>query len=197
MAADFEALRPFPSADPPRPQQPATPAPEAPESRPPLGIPELPRMPELPQPELNRQPTRQELTRPEPPGPSGTRFLVMADLQLERSNQEVHCRVELKRGRASFHGEAREMDTPTGRARAAARATLAAAEYACPGISLGLEGVALVDLFSRRYVATSVEAVQARNYARLAGLVALEENRAVEDAAVLATLRAIDRWLAQ
>ena len=120
----------------------------------------------------------------------------MAGIQIERAHQEVHCRVELKRGQTSFHGEAREMDTPTGRARAAARATLAAAEYACPGITLGLEGVAVVDLFSRSYVATSVEAARNRNYAHLAGLVSLENNRAVEDAAVLATLRAIDRWLA-
>ncbi len=128
---------------------------------------------------------------------SGTRFLVMAGLQLERSNQEVQCRVQLTRGRATFEGVAREMDSPTGRARAAARATLAAAELACPGTSLGLEGIAIVDLFSRRYVAASIEAVQKREFVLLAGLVTLEANRAVEDAAVLATLRAIDRWLAQ
>jgi hypothetical protein len=89
------------------------------------------------------------------------------------------------------------MDSPTGRARAAARATLAAAEFACPGISLGLEGIAVVDLFSRRYVVASVEAAQQRDFVLLAGLVTMEANRAVEDTAVLATLRAIDRWLAQ
>jgi hypothetical protein len=121
----------------------------------------------------------------------------MVGIQLERSGQDVHCRVELQRGRINFQGEAREMDTPTGRARAAARATLAAAEAACPGTTLGLEGVAVVDLFSRRYVAASIEAAQKREFALLAGLVTLEPNRAVEDAAVLATLRAIDRWLAQ
>lgn len=121
----------------------------------------------------------------------------MGGLQLQRSNQEVHCRVELLRGRNSFHGEAREMDTPTGRARAAARATLAAAEHACPGITLGLEGITIVDLFSRRYVAASIEAAYRREFALLAGMVTLDQNRAVEDAAVLATLRAIDRWIAQ
>jgi hypothetical protein len=121
----------------------------------------------------------------------------MASIQLERSNQDVHCRVELKRGIRSYHGEAREMDSPTGRARAAARATLAAAELACPGINLGLEGIAVVDLFSRRYVVASVEAAQDRKFVMLAGLVTLESNRAIEDAAVLATLRAVDRWLAQ
>jgi hypothetical protein len=52
-------------------------------------------------------------------------------------------------------------------------------------------------LFSRSYVAASVEAAQHREFILLAGLVTLDANRAVEDAAVLATLRAIDRWVAQ
>ena len=89
------------------------------------------------------------------------------------------------------------MDSPTGRARAAARATLAAAEFACPGVNLGLEAIAIVELFSRRYIVASVEAAQRREFVLLAGLVTLETNRSVEDTAVLATLRAIDRWLAQ
>lgn len=143
-----------------------------------------------------REPAREPAREPEPPQPSG-RFLIMSAVQLERSNHDIHCRVELKRGLRSFRGEAREMDSLTGRARAAARATLAAAELACDGINLGLEGIAVVDLFSRRYVVASVEAAQDRNFVMLAGLVTLEANRAVEDAAVLATLRAIDRWLAQ
>ena len=121
----------------------------------------------------------------------------MSAIQLQRSNQEVHCRVELKQGSRAFHGEAREMDSPTGRARAAARATLAAAEQVAPGIQLGLEGVTVIELFSRRYVAASVEAAYQREFVLLAGLVTLEPNRSVEDAAVLATLRAVDRWLAQ
>jgi hypothetical protein len=121
----------------------------------------------------------------------------MSGLQLERRNQEVVCRVELKQDQRSFQGEAREMDSPAGRARAAARATLAAAEQAAPNVQLGLEGISLVDLFSRRYVAVSIEAAQGREFALLAGMVTLEGHRAVEDAAVLATLRAIDRWLAR
>ena len=87
------------------------------------------------------------------------------------------------------------MDSPTGRARAAARATLAAAEQVATGASFGLEGVAVIDLFSRKYVAVSVEAAQNRQFVLLSGMVTLEPTRAVEDAAVLATLRAIDRWI--
>ncbi|HEX6559152.1 MAG TPA: hypothetical protein VF021_06800 [Longimicrobiales bacterium] len=129
-------------------------------------------------------------------GTQGGRFLLLAGFQMERSNTEVHCRVHLTRAGKSYHGEAREMDSPGGRARAAARATLAAAEQVATGFSLGLEGVAVVDLFSRRYVAVSVEAAFDRQFTLLAGMVTLEPTRSVEDAAVLATLRAIDRWLA-
>lgn len=121
----------------------------------------------------------------------------MSALQLERRTLEVHCRVQLRQGDRTFQGEAREMDSVTGRARAAARATLAAAEQASPGVQLGLEGIAVVDLFSRKYVVTSIEAALQRDFIMLAGMVSLEGQRSVEDAAVLATLRAIDRWLAR
>lgn len=123
------------------------------------------------------------------------RFLILGSIQLERTRAEIHCRVQLLRGSKTFDGESHEIDTPGGRARAAARATLAAAEQAAPGTSLGLEAIAIVDLFSRTYVVASVEAVQNRQSATLAGMVALDPTRALEDAAVLATLRAIDRWV--
>lgn len=125
------------------------------------------------------------------------RFLLLAGIQLERGNQEIRCRVQISRAGRVFHGETRELDTPSGRARAAAKATLAAAEQAVPGTSFGLEGVAIVDLFSRSYVVASVEAAFDRQFALLAGLVTLEPNRALEDTAVLATLRAIDRWVGE
>lgn len=124
------------------------------------------------------------------------RFLLLAGIQLERGQREIHCRVQLLRAGKTFHGESREMDTPSGRMRAAARATLAAAEQAVPGTSLGLEGISVVDLFSRSYAVASVEAAHDRKFALLAGLVTLETTRALEDSAVLATLRAIDRWIA-
>lgn len=134
----------------------------------------------------------------EPPddnGPGAGRFLLLSGVQLERSNREVHCRVQLTRLGRVYNGEAREMDSPLGRARAAARATLAAAEQAVASTSLGLEGITVVELFSRKYVVASVEAARDREFLLLAGLVTMEPTRALEDAAVLATLRAIDRWI--
>lgn len=132
----------------------------------------------------------------ESPGPTAGRFLLLTGLQLERGNREIHCRVQLARASKVYHGEAREMDSPSGRARAACRATLAAAEQVGDRINLGLEGVTVVDLFARKYVAVSVEAARDREFVLLAGMVTLEPTRALEDAAVLATLRAIDRWIA-
>lgn len=145
----------------------------------------------------NREPLR-AFSEGRLPDEAGTanRFLTLEGLQLERRDREVHCRVQLGRGNKIFHGEAREMDSQSGHARAAARATLAAAEQAVPGISLGLEGVTLTNLFSRTYIVVSVEAAQDRQFALLAGLINLDPNRPIEDATVLATLRAIDRWIA-
>lgn len=136
------------------------------------------------------------MTHPDDDAGRAGRFLLLDGLQLERGQREIHCRVQLLRAGKRFHGESREMDTPGGRMRAAARATLAAAEQAVPGTSLGLEGIAVVDVFSRSYVVASVEAAHDRQFALLAGLVTLEPSRALEDSAVLATLRAIDRWVA-
>lgn len=104
--------------------------------------------------------------------------------------------MKLKRREQCVRSEASELDTVPGRARAAARATLAAATQAVDAYSFGLEGVQYVDLFGRRYVAVSIEAVQHRRFVILSGIVALDAARSPEDAVCLATLRAIDRWIA-
>lgn len=100
------------------------------------------------------------------------------------------------RAAETLDGEAVELDTEAGRIRAAARATLAAAERAGDNLALGLEGSALIEMFGRRYVATSVEAAVDRRFATLSGLAPVDPARSIEEAACLATLRAIDRWIA-
>jgi hypothetical protein len=124
------------------------------------------------------------------------RFLLLHDLSLTRAGSRVTCTVQVERGPAVFQGEAVELDTEAGRARAAARAALTAAERADENLALGLEGTILLDMFGRRYVAASVEAAVDRRFALLAGLVPVDPSRSVEEAAVLAALRAIDRWIA-
>jgi hypothetical protein len=125
-----------------------------------------------------------------PPRP---RFLALHDLIISRSGSRVTCTVTLRRGEDNFEGVAVELDTETGRIRAAARATLAAAERADESLVLGLEGTALVELFGRRYVAASVETAFERRFAILAGLAPIDPTRSPEEAGCIAALRAIDR----
>lgn len=129
------------------------------------------------------------------PRPGG-RYLVLQDLTVTRAGSQLTCSVQLTRRSESFSGDSRELDTETGRARAAARATLHAAQLAGHNVSLGLEGIALLELFGRRYVAVSVEAAIGRRFAILSGIVPVEAARSLEEAASLAALRAVERWIA-
>jgi hypothetical protein len=126
--------------------------------------------------------------------PAG-RLLLLQDITLTRSGAHVTCRVQLVREDATATGEAKELDTATGRIRAAATATLRAAENTTDNVALGLEAAIVTPIFGRSYAAVSVEASIGRRTATLCGLVAVEPSRAPEEAACLATLRAIDRWM--
>jgi hypothetical protein len=127
---------------------------------------------------------------------TGPRFLVLRDFDVSRTGARVTCKVRIDRGTTVFEGESVELDTEAGRARAAARATLFAAERADTRLALGLEGTVILDMFGRKYVAASVEAAVERRFALLAGLVPVDPGRSLEEAASLAALRAIDRWIA-
>jgi hypothetical protein len=124
------------------------------------------------------------------------RFLILQDLSLARTGVHVTCRVQLMRDDMPASGEARELDTTAGRIRAAATATLRAAESSANGLALGLEAAAIAPMFGRNYAIVSVEASIGRRLATLSGIVPIEPARAPEESACLATLRAIDRWIA-
>lgn len=121
------------------------------------------------------------------------RPLVRHDLQILRGDRRAICRVELLHEGDVVAAEAADLDTEAGRARAAARATLNAAEAAYPGRSLGLEGLRVVELGGRLHIALSVEAVSDRRAARLSAITAIDPSH--EEAACLAALGAIERWL--
>lgn len=121
------------------------------------------------------------------------RPLVRHDLQILRGDRRAICRVELLHEGDVVAAEAADLDTEAGRARAAARATLNAAEAAYPGRSLGLEGLRVVELGGRLHIALSVEAVSDRRTARLSAITAIDPSH--EEAACLAALGAIERWL--
>ncbi len=130
----------------------------------------------------------------EGPAPWQGRFLLMEGVDVERSSSHVTCRVHLLRLEERFQGECTELDTELGRIRAAARAALAAAEKSSPAF-LGLEGAQLIELFSRRYIVVSVEASAARRFVVLSGIMPLDGARSMEEAAALAALRAIERFI--
>lgn len=126
-----------------------------------------------------------------PPG----RILLLQDLSLSRAGAHLTCRVQLVRDDSVAFGEAREIDTAAGRARAAANATLRAAENTMENLALGLEAAVVTPLFGRNYAVVSVEASVGRRVATLSGIVPVDSGRAPEEAICLATLRAIDRWI--
>lgn len=130
------------------------------------------------------------------PGQSAARFLLLQDLTLTRSGSHITCRVQLTRDSSITTGEASELDTSGGRCRAAAKATLRAAENASEGLALGLEAAVITTMFGRSYSVVSVEASIGRRVATLSGIVPVDPARAPEEATCLATLRAIDRWIA-
>ncbi|HUF11956.1 MAG TPA: hypothetical protein VMN78_02525 [Longimicrobiales bacterium] len=129
-----------------------------------------------------------------PPPAWHGRFLVLDGVDVRRSEARVTCTVRLKRLGDSFSAEVQELDTPQGRARAAARAALLAAEKSGEGVGLSLEGVVLQEFFGRQYVIAFVDGIAHRRFASLSGILAVEQS--LETAAALAILRAVERWVA-
>jgi len=129
-----------------------------------------------------------------PPAHWPGRFLLLDNLSVERADNHVTCHIKLVRLGEPFEASCTELDTDLGRARASARATLAAAEQTSPS-ALGLEGAHMAELFGRRYVVVSIEATAARRFVVLSGILALDGARSIEEAAALATLGAVERFI--
>lgn len=129
-----------------------------------------------------------------PPPAWHGRFLVLDGVDVRRSDARVTCTVRLRRLGDSFSAEVTELDTPQGRARAAARAALLAAEQAGEGVGLSLEGVVIQEFFGRQHVMAFVDGVSHRRFASLSGILAVDHS--LETAAALAILRAVERWVA-
>lgn len=102
------------------------------------------------------------------------------------------CAILLRAGSSCIAGSATETDTPAGRARAAARATLDAVESLDADLRLGLHGTRTVDLFGHESIVVLVEAAVGRSHTHLTGSAVVE--RSVEEAAVMATLMALRSW---
>jgi hypothetical protein len=113
-------------------------------------------------------------------------------VDVHRTEGRAECAVRLRSGDREMSGTASEPDTHSGRARAAVRATLAAAEALDPDFRFGLEGLRTLDLFGHQAVIVLLDATAGRNHARLPGTALLD--RSVEQAAALAALHALRAW---
>lgn len=131
-------------------------------------------------------------TAPAQLNPRGIRDVSLDDVDVRRSDNRVHCLVRLRTRLGPLNGTDIDTDSPTGRARATARATLAAAETLEPDLRLGLHGARPIDLFGVDAVAVLVEAVLGRSHAHLPAATLVV--RSLEEAAALATLQALRSW---
>jgi hypothetical protein len=137
-------------------------------------------------------PGHRQLERPSDADPLPTLpHLTLDELEVLRSRNQVDCTVRLRAASVLTTGTASEPDTPSGQARAAARATLRAAEGLGP-FRFGLEGVRTVDLFGEPSVFLLVDARAGRHHARLPGIALLDQS--IEEATAVATLHALQAW---
>lgn len=124
------------------------------------------------------------------------RRIYFEDIEVRRSRSRgVSCRVTLRKGDASYSGEAEGMENERSRVELAARATLHAIMDAedTHGL-LALDGVTRVSAFDREFALVAVSARMARMSALLTGTCEIRES--LETAGALAVLDATNRWLA-
>jgi len=131
---------------------------------------------------------------PSPTGPTAPHARTTLDsVDVHRAGLRVQCTARLRSVGRLTTGLATEPDTPTGRARAAARATLKAAESLDADFRFGLEGVLTLDLFGQRTVVVLIDGSVGRARGRRPGAALVD--RSVEEAAALAALYAVRGWL--
>ena len=137
------------------------------------------------------QPTAREAPRT---GPFARR-LYFEDVEVRGSRSKgLSCRVTLRKGNASFIGEALGIEGDRSRVELAARATLLAiADADNREGQLGVQGVKVFDAFERTFVFVAVSVRSGRENKVLTGSVEMRES--AESAGVLAVLDATNRWI--
>lgn len=121
-----------------------------------------------------------------------TRYVFVGYDARTQPDLEAACRVTIRRGNEVISGTGSGPSTPLGRAQAAARAVFAAIAAARRDHALGLEGVTLVESHGRTYILVAAHAIHGRQTLPLTGVGAL--HRSPEEAAILASLQATNRW---
>jgi hypothetical protein len=124
-----------------------------------------------------------------------SRRLYFEDVEVRGSRSKgLSCRVTLRKGNASFIGEALGIEGDRSRVELAARATLLAiADADNREGQLGVAGVKVFDAFDRTFVFVAVSVRSGRENKILTGSVEMRES--AESAGVLAVLDATNRWI--
>ena len=123
------------------------------------------------------------------------RRVYFEDVEVRRSRTKgVTCRVTLRKGDASYIGEAEGAETERSRAELAARAAvLAIGQAEGESRQLALDGCKLIDAFDREFVIVGLTARWGRESAFLSGTCEIKDSP--ETASVLAVLDATNRWI--
>jgi hypothetical protein len=131
------------------------------------------------------------------PARAADRRLILKGLHIERSaGQRMTCRVEIEDGGELLTGEAEGPDFEKGRLEIAAAALLEALQQASEeDVHLSLQGISKLDTLGRSFVVSIVGAAEGRRGITLAGIAHITDSP--EEAAVLATLHATNRWLSE
>jgi hypothetical protein len=145
--------------------------------------------------ERHARPERQQNASSSPRTGPFARRLYFEDVEVRGSRSKgLSCRVTLRKGAASFIGEALGIEGDRSRVELAARATLLAiADADNREGQLGVQGVKVFDAFDRTFVFVAVSVRSGRENKMLTGSVEMRES--AESAGVLAVLDATNRWI--
>lgn len=126
---------------------------------------------------------------------AGVRRYLFDGYEFERKiPQTIVCRVRLSLEGQEFVGVAEGTDIERGRLNAASEAVLRALELAEENtVGFALDGVRQVDVFDLPIVVSAVYGLSGRTRTYLAGAAPVTESP--EHAAILATLKATNRWV--
>lgn len=109
------------------------------------------------------------------------------------TRSSTECTVRLRREADVVLGRGAGAESAAGRVQAGARAAFAAMAAAVDGASLALDGATVVETHGKRFVLVAAHAVAGRAAQALTGVAPL--GRSPEEAAVLASLQAANRWI--
>jgi len=126
---------------------------------------------------------------------TGVRRYLFEGYELERKMpQQIVCRVRLRLDEQEYIGIAEGTDIERGRLNSAAEAVLNALEQAEEKeVSFALDGVKLIEVFDLPVVVSAVYGLSGRTRTYLAGAAPITDSP--EHAAILATLKATNRWI--